>query len=123
MMALKKLAHFKSQLQIASLPDKYSSLQLESKLAEGLPSLSICKKTLKGCRSRGEQWASQDWAFLIMVLDLHEALCQAQGNAKIVRIAQKITPFRLKVYYQMPEKLFVETEKIATIIDEDVVFF
>ena len=122
LMALKKLAHYKSQLRVASVSEASNSLQLESKLCHGLPSLSKCKSTLKLFRTNEEQ-ASQDWAFLLMMLDLHEALCQAQGNSEIQRIKRKVLPLRLKIYKKMPEQLFKETEKIGRQIDQDVGFF
>lgn len=78
-MALKKLAHYKSKLKVAATSELSSnSLQLESKLAKSLPSLSSCKKTI---RDNTEGWAKQDWAFLLMIIDLHEALYLLQGNA------------------------------------------
>ena len=79
---------------------------LEDKLTKGLPRLAHLRKLIRYYTRRSGAatsagWAKQDWVFILLLLDLHEALLRSNGNIGRPLITKKITPIKLQVYEAM----------------------
>ena len=78
-----------------------------------LPPLSVLKKTLKLC----EDWAKQDWTFLLQVLDVHETLLKAHGIFSQAKIGIEILVLRLRALETMSDPAFLSTTHLVRVLD------
>ena len=73
----------------------------------GVAPLSAIERAING--SEMSEWAKQDWAFLLLTIDVRETLLVNEGNLSLVRKATRVAPIRLKVHKEIPGPLFGPT--------------
>ena len=60
---------------------------------------------------------------MLLLINLHEAVLEAEGNCTASLVAHEVLPLRLYAYKSIPKELFTETERLLRILQQDSGYF